>query len=238
MKKLFLLLALAFAAMPAFGQDLGPKVQARLVSEQGAVAPGGTVTVALEERIVEGWHTYWKNPGDAGAPTQVTWTLPPGWTAGDIQWPRPKRLPVGPLMDYGYEGKVWLLSKLTAPSDARPGETVTIRAAASWLGRYPSSPAGGAFLVAPPDPHGPAFPRRAAATFTELSAQPLPCPALVVGSTTDPYCTAEAAAEFATRWAARWHLAGAYGHLNSASELGAWQQGRELLDSLTRQWCA
>ncbi|MEV0838683.1 alpha/beta hydrolase [Actinocatenispora sera] len=111
-------------------------------------------------------------------------------------------------------------------------------AAASWLGRYPASPAGGAFLVAPPDPHGPAFPRRAAATFTELSAQPLPCPALVVGSTTDPYCTAEAAAEFATRWAARWHLAGAYGHLNSASELGAWQQGRELLDSLTRQWCA
>lgn len=111
-------------------------------------------------------------------------------------------------------------------------------AAASWLGRYPSNPAGGAFLVAPPDPHGPAFPRRAAATFTELSAQPLPCPALVVGSTTDPYCTAEAAAEFATRWAARWHLAGAYGHLNSASELGAWQQGRELLDSLTRQWCA
>ncbi|HEU0095053.1 MAG TPA: protein-disulfide reductase DsbD domain-containing protein [Rhizomicrobium sp.] len=132
MKKLFLLLSLLFSA-PAFGQDQGAKVVARLVAEQGAVAPGGVVTVALEEVIAPQWHTYWKNPGDAGSPTQVTWSLPPGWTAGDIQWPRPKRLPVGPLMDYGYEGKVWLLTKLTAPTDAKLGEAVTIRAAASWL---------------------------------------------------------------------------------------------------------
>ncbi|MFF0384255.1 RBBP9/YdeN family alpha/beta hydrolase [Streptomyces sp. NPDC004286] len=99
----------------------------------------------------------------------------------------------------------------------------------------PSSPTGGAFLVAPPDPRGRAFPRRAAATFVEVSAQPLPCPALVVGSADDPYCTPEAAAGFAARWDARWHPAGACGHLNSASGLGSWQHGRELLDSLTQQ---
>jgi thiol:disulfide interchange protein/DsbC/DsbD-like thiol-disulfide interchange protein len=132
MKSILFLLALLFS-VPAFAQDLGPKVHARLVAEQGTVAPGGVVTVALEEVIAPEWHTYWKNPGDAGSPTQVTWTLPPGWTAGDIQWQRPKRLPVGPLMDYGYEGKVWLLTKLTAPQGAKPGESVTIRAAASWL---------------------------------------------------------------------------------------------------------
>ena len=90
-------------------QEAGPKVHARLVAEDKAVAPGGTVTVALEEKIAPGWHTYWKNPGDAGAPTEIQWTLPPGWKAGAIQWPRPKRLPVGPLMDYGYEGTPWLL---------------------------------------------------------------------------------------------------------------------------------
>jgi predicted alpha/beta hydrolase family esterase len=93
----------------------------------------------------------------------------------------------------------------------------------------------GAFLVAPPDPDGPAFPRQAAATFIDVSAQPLPCPALVVGSADDPYCTSEKAADFATRWEARWHLAGACGHINSASGLGAWQQGRDLLNSLTGQ---
>ncbi|MFB4297443.1 RBBP9/YdeN family alpha/beta hydrolase [Actinomadura sp. NTSP31] len=108
-------------------------------------------------------------------------------------------------------------------------------AASTWLNRNPSSPPGAAFLVAPPDPDGPAFPHQAAATFTDVSSQPLPCPALVVGSTDDPYCTPEAAAGFAARWEARWHLAGACGHINSASSLGSWQHGRELLDSLTQQ---
>lgn len=107
-------------------------------------------------------------------------------------------------------------------------------AASAWLQENPSNPVGGALLVAPPDPRGPAFPREAAATFTGVAARPLPCPALVVGSTDDPYCTPRAAAGFAAQWEARWHLAGAYGHLNSASGLGEWPQGRELLDTLTR----
>ena len=132
MKHLFLFLALLVAA-PAWAQDDSPKVQARLVAEDTAVAPGGGITIALEELIAPEWHTYWKNPGDAGAPTTIEWTLPPGWMAEAIQWPRPKRVPVGPLMDYGYEGKLWLLSRINAPADAKPGETVTIKAAASWL---------------------------------------------------------------------------------------------------------
>src|ERR1700761_2315524 len=132
MKHLLFSLLLLLAG-PALAQpDPGPKVHARLVAEDRGVAPGGTVTVALEEKIAAGWHTYWKNPGDAGAPTEIEWTLPPGWKAGAIQWPRPKRLPVGPLMDYGYEGTPWLLTSLTAPSDA-PAGPVTIKAHASWL---------------------------------------------------------------------------------------------------------
>jgi thiol:disulfide interchange protein/DsbC/DsbD-like thiol-disulfide interchange protein len=127
-----LVLALGLAS-PAFGQiDANPKVHARLLAERMEVAPGGTITVALEEDIRPGWHTYWRNPGDAGAPSEITWTLPPGWKAGPIQWPYPKDLPVGPLMDYGYEGKVWLLTEIKAPSDAATG-AITIKAAVSWL---------------------------------------------------------------------------------------------------------
>jgi len=130
MKRILLFLAVLLSATPAFAQD-GPKVHTRLVAEDKAVAPGGSITVALEEKIAPRWHTYWKNPGDAGAPTEIQWSLPPGWKADAIQWPRPKRLPVGPLMDYGYEGTPWLLTKLTAPADA--SGTVTIKAAVSWL---------------------------------------------------------------------------------------------------------
>jgi thiol:disulfide interchange protein/DsbC/DsbD-like thiol-disulfide interchange protein len=131
MNRIIFLLALLLAASPAAAQNAQPKVHARLVVEDKAIAPGGAITLALEEKIAPGWHTYWKNPGDAGAPTDIQWTLPPGWKAGAIQWPRPKRLPVGPLMDYGYEGAPWLLTTLTAPADA--SGPVTIKAAVSWL---------------------------------------------------------------------------------------------------------
>ncbi|MBI3677211.1 MAG: thioredoxin family protein [Proteobacteria bacterium] len=133
---LLLLLAASFpaASLPALAQiDEAPKVHARLIAETSEVAPGGTVSVALEELIRPGWHTYWVNAGDAGAPTAIKWILPPGWKAGDIQWPYPKRLPVGPLMDYGYENAVWLISPIAAAKDARPGDVVTIRAQANWL---------------------------------------------------------------------------------------------------------
>jgi thiol:disulfide interchange protein DsbD len=121
-------------AAPARAQiDSAPKVHARLIAEQGEIAPGGTVTIAFEQVIRPGWHTYWVNPGAAGAPSALNWKLPKGWKAGPIEWPYPKRLAVGQLMDYGYEGTVWLLTKVTAPADAKPGDTLTLTAKGQWL---------------------------------------------------------------------------------------------------------
>jgi thiol:disulfide interchange protein DsbD len=108
-------------------------VQAQLVPERGQIAPGGDVQVALEEVIHAGWHTFWINPGDAGLPTEIRWTLPPGWKASAVRWPFPERLPYGPLMTYGYRDKVWLLTEIAAPANASPGETVTLRAHVNWL---------------------------------------------------------------------------------------------------------
>ena len=135
MRRIGLALALwLVAVIPAQAQSgPAPKVAARLIAETGEIAPGKSVTVALQENIRPGWHTYWSNPGEAGLPTEIKWTLPTGWKAGPIQWPYPQRLPVGPLMNYGYEGKVWLLMTLTAPASAAPGDIVTLKAAADWL---------------------------------------------------------------------------------------------------------
>ena len=106
---------------------------AELVSQSAGVAPGQTVFLAVRQKIQKGWHTYWRNPGDAGEPMRLGWTLPAGWRAGDIVWPTPHRLPVGPLMDYGYEDEVLLPVPVTAPADAKPGETVALKVAASFL---------------------------------------------------------------------------------------------------------
>src|SRR5580698_6733793 len=131
---LLALVALVSLVLPAAAQiDQAPKVHARLIAENGEIAPGGTVTIALEENVREGWHTYWQNSGEAGAPTTIDWTLPQGWHVGAIEWPYPKRLPAGPLMQYGYSGKPWLLMPLTVPKDAKPGDVVTLKGHANWL---------------------------------------------------------------------------------------------------------
>ena len=108
-------------------------VQLELVPAAASIAPGGTVYVALHQKILHGWHTYWRNPGDAGEPPTMAWTLPPGWSAGGFVWPAPRRLPVGPLMDYGYEGEVYLPVPVTAPRTARPGTSAPLKAAVSLL---------------------------------------------------------------------------------------------------------
>src|ERR1700680_3146769 len=87
------LLLAAPAAFPLSGNVVATgNVKARLVSEQSAIAADQSVWVALEFNIRDGWHTYWRNPGDSGQATSLTWNLPPGFTAGDILWTTPHRL--------------------------------------------------------------------------------------------------------------------------------------------------
>lgn len=137
MTRFFATLLAAFALMaagPVAAQavDTG-HLEAELVARDLSVAPGATTYVALRQNIDKGWHTYWRNSGDSGEATRIQWTLPAGWRAGDIVWPAPHRQPTGPLMNYGYQGEVLLPVPLTAPANARPGEIVTLKAAATFL---------------------------------------------------------------------------------------------------------
>lgn len=106
---------------------------ADLVSSAQGVAPGQSVHIALRQQIQKGWHTYWRNVGDSGEATKITWALPTGWSASDFVWATPHRLPFGPLVNYGYEGEVLLPLQITAPADARPGSTITLRGKADFL---------------------------------------------------------------------------------------------------------
>jgi thiol:disulfide interchange protein DsbD len=112
-------------------------VTAELLPETTGVAPGATVHVALRQTIRPGWHTYWRNPGDSGEATDIRWTLPTGWRAGAIVWPRPERQEIGSkdarLVNYGFEREVVLPVPITAPVDARPGETIRLTARTFWL---------------------------------------------------------------------------------------------------------
>ena len=108
-------------------------VEAELVAARTAFVPGEPLTVALRLKIEDGWHTYWRNPGDSGLPTTLAWTLPNGVAAGPIEWPAPHALPLGPLVNYGYEGEALHLVELTPSKGLTEGETVVLKARADWL---------------------------------------------------------------------------------------------------------
>lgn len=108
----------AQALVPKQPKDL---VQARLVAEPSAVAPGTTVTVGIRMAMKPGWHVYWRNPGDSGLPPEMAWDLPQGVNVGAVEWPVPERLPVQTLMNFGYEGEVTLLVPVSVPADYSGG---------------------------------------------------------------------------------------------------------------------
>jgi thiol:disulfide interchange protein/DsbC/DsbD-like thiol-disulfide interchange protein len=130
----FALLLASPAAFALSGSTVATdNVKARLVSEVKSIGPGQVFWVALELDIRDGWHTYWRNPGDSGEPTKLTWQLPPGFTAGDIVWTTPHRFEIAPLVNYGYAKHAMHLVQITAPKDLKAGAPVTLAAKASWL---------------------------------------------------------------------------------------------------------
>lgn len=137
-RRLYLTLTLvlgvtAFAFSSARAQDAAGLVKAGLLAEPASIAPGEPFTVGIKLSMKEHWHTYWRNPGDSGEPTQVTWKLPRGFVAGELEWPTPSLIRVGPVASFGYEGDTILLARITPPRNVRSGTTVNLAADIAYL---------------------------------------------------------------------------------------------------------
>src|SRR5262245_52606444 len=126
---LFLLLLLmgagpAFGDTPAFGQSVvqTDNVRAELLADVSAVKPGEPFWVALRQTIRSKWHTYWKNPGESGLPTEIKWTFPAGVTAEPIVWPTPRLFDIGGIINYGFQDEAMLLVRIT-PAASLAGDS-------------------------------------------------------------------------------------------------------------------
>lgn len=110
-----------------------PQMRAELLlhAPQGLQA-GAPVWLGLHLQHAPGWHSYWKNPGDAGQATELHWTLPNGISAGDIAWPTPEKIRLGDLANYGYEGEVLLPVPVTMGPNFRETER-QVQLHATWL---------------------------------------------------------------------------------------------------------
>ncbi|WP_291842969.1 protein-disulfide reductase DsbD domain-containing protein [Maricaulis sp.] len=129
--------ATGFATAPApaqsgwsSGQEI---IEAELVSDRAVVAPGDAFHIGLHQIMPEGWHTYWRNPGDNGLPVEIDWTLPAGVEIGDVVWPTPIELPLTDMiMDYGYKDELVLPMPVTVAADFA-GTMIELQADATWL---------------------------------------------------------------------------------------------------------
>ena len=110
-----------------------PHAEVELIAAQTAFVAGQSARVGLSIKHAPHWHTYWKNPGDSGYPTKITWALPQGFTASEFDWPAPKRLSTGALVNFGYEGDVVLPVTIQVPSNAAAGTSITLKGKAEWL---------------------------------------------------------------------------------------------------------
>ncbi|HEU5352295.1 MAG TPA: thioredoxin family protein [Terracidiphilus sp.] len=130
-----ILLVAAFGAQAQAASDQAdaPHVHVQLMVpgqnlyQSDALNDGG-----LYFKMEPGWHVYWKNPGDAGEPPEVQWTLPKGIRATALEFPAPRRLPLGPLMDFGYENEVLFPFKFTVSDAAKAGPAL-LHVHVSWL---------------------------------------------------------------------------------------------------------
>lgn len=116
--------------LPAFGQT-GIKI--RLVSEVTAVTPGKPFRVGLFIQHDPGYHTYWKFAGIVGVPTSIAWRLPPGYAAGELEYPEPESTKMFNIRAQGFERDVLLQTVITPPADLKPGAKIKLGGQASWM---------------------------------------------------------------------------------------------------------
>ncbi len=126
-------LALLFAGLSQAAPIKTEHAEVELIAEKTALVVGEKNTIGLSIKHAPHWHTYRKNPGDSGYPTKITWQVPAGYGVGEFDWPTPKRLATGPIINFGYEGEVVLPLTVSVPTSAKPGDGITLKGKAEWL---------------------------------------------------------------------------------------------------------
>jgi len=131
---MILLAVWAVATRAAEAAEPPAPVRASFLADVKAVKPGQSFDVGVLLHVDAGWHVYWENPGEAGAPTRARLAAPPGVKVSDLQYPLPQEFnQAGDIKGYGYEGELLLVARVTTPRDWPKGKPLVLTAQASWL---------------------------------------------------------------------------------------------------------
>lgn len=121
-------------------------VSARLLADTSAILPSHPFHLGVELEMQPGWHTYYKDPGEAGMATKIEWLLPPGYTAKALQWAQPSRFDEGGIVTFGYQNQTLISAEIIPPKDLPPGSSQIFRAKVKWLACHEICVPGGTEL--------------------------------------------------------------------------------------------
>ena len=127
------LLLLGLTPLVASPTTSTERIKLKILPEVETIAAGEPFTIAFKFDIIDEWHLYWTNPGDAGLAPTVRWKLPEGFSAGELKFPPPEKIPAGPLVSFGYAHQLVLLTEITPPRSLDTGKEATIEADFDWL---------------------------------------------------------------------------------------------------------
>jgi thiol:disulfide interchange protein DsbD len=142
---IFSTVSLFATGFEAFEQD-EPAVRAELIVEDSSIQPGRPFWVGIRLQMEPEWHVYWKNPGQAGMPTEVFWELPEGFQVSELKWPAPQRYESHGMVSFGYEKDVVLLAEVTPPSELPLGSDIELAAEVTWVACHSACIPGDAFV--------------------------------------------------------------------------------------------
>jgi thiol:disulfide interchange protein DsbD len=126
-----------FIGQPAFSSETKPvdtgRVVAQMVTSHDQIGAGETFHLALITQMDEHWHIYWKNPGDSGEPVDIYWGEAPEFEVGEIIWPLPNTIPTGPIINYGFDGRVIFPMPVKVPETANVGDIISLDSEVTYL---------------------------------------------------------------------------------------------------------
>lgn len=123
-----------FQVEASANSEYSSPVKVSIIQEEEVIQAGRPFWIGVQVKLEEGWHVYWKNPGDAGIPLKVEWNLPAGFELSPLQWPFPEKFEISEMLGFGYSGEVILLTRVTPPKELLNNQTpLNIGAEVKWL---------------------------------------------------------------------------------------------------------
>lgn len=112
----------------------GNTLNVEIVPECLAVSPGQkTIKLGINFQLKPNYHIYYKNPGDIGKPTTITWMPQPNYTVEALPWPQPTTFLDSGFKTIGYENQVFIPFIIKLKPNYKIGDKLYFKARITWL---------------------------------------------------------------------------------------------------------